>query len=155
MTTSTTKTQFLLFPPNYSSILPFTEKILLIDYSLFNSTSAKYLGIKWDYKLNWSYHVQNLLERGHKLINLMRAISAHSRGCHPEILLMILKGLVIPTIEWGNTLHAQADKNLLENLTPFKMRLFVLSPVAFVHLLLTSFITRRELILWKQEDMIV
>ena len=54
-----------------------------------------------------------LLEKGRKLINLMKAISAHSWGCHPSTLLAIYKGLVRPTIEWGNTIYAQADKRLL------------------------------------------
>ena len=116
LTISLSKTQFLLFPPNYGYVLPFSVNIQLNNHTLYNSASAKYLGIQWDYKLNWSFHVQKLIDKGGKLINLLRAISAHSWGCHPLVLLSIYKGLIRPALEWGNIIYAQADKKLLSKL---------------------------------------
>ena len=116
MEISLSKTRFLLYPPNYGSIPPFTVTLTLDSDILYNVPSAKYLGLTWDYKLDWGYHIQNLIEKGIKLLKIMRAISAHSWGGHPSTLLSIYKGLIRPSIEWGSFLYTQGQKKLLRKL---------------------------------------
>ena len=113
MEISLSKTRFLLYPPNYGSITPFSVTLTLGNDILYNVPSAKYLGLTWDYKLDWGYHIQNLIDKGIKLLKIMKSISAHSWGGHPTVLLSIYKGLVRPSIEWGNYLYTQGQKKLL------------------------------------------
>ena len=116
MEISLLKTRFLLLPPNSGFIEPNTVFLQIENHLLYNCQSVKYLGVQWDFKLSWVYHIQKMIEKGKKLINLMKTISAHQWGCHPSTLLTIFKGLLRPSIEWDSLLYAQADKKFLNKL---------------------------------------
>ena len=110
------KTQLLLYPPNYGFIPENTVTIELEGNVIVNLRTAKYLGAVWDHKLHWEQHINKLWLKGTNLLKLLRAISSHSWGCHPSTLLVIFKGLIRPSTEWGQILFDQAANKLLNKL---------------------------------------
>ena len=62
---------------------------------------AKFLGIVFDSRLTWNDHVNYVVEKCKKRLNLLRAISGNSWGANKKTLLMIYRSLIRSVLDYG------------------------------------------------------
>ena len=62
---------------------------------------AKFLGIIFDSKLSWNDHVNYIVDKCKKRLNLLRAISGNKWGANKKTLLMIYRSLIRSIIDYG------------------------------------------------------
>ena len=74
----------------------------------------KFLGITFDEKLTFKAHIENIVTRCKKRLNLLKTIRGKNWGASPETLLYTYKSYVRPIIEYGAILFAYSDDNLLK-----------------------------------------
>ncbi len=77
---------------------------------------ARFLGMILDYKLTWSPHVKDLINRCRKDLNLMKLISGTCYGADKKALLMVYKALILSKIDYGCILYHNAAKSILAKL---------------------------------------
>ena len=78
--------------------------------------SAKFLGIIFDQYLTWSKHIDNLVNRCQKDLNVMRAISGSSWGANRDTLLTLYRSLIRSKIEYGCEAYHNAAVSTLRRL---------------------------------------
>lgn len=75
----------------------------------------KYLGMILTAKLNWEAHVNHIIQKAHRGLNIMRAICGTEWGAEPATLLIMYKAIVRSHLEFGIQVLATASKkNLLK-----------------------------------------
>ena len=94
-----------------------TINIKIGDKLIKMENKAKFLGIIFDRKLNWRSHVEYIIEKCKKRINLMRAVSGYHWGASKKSLLSIYKALIRSIIDYGDVAYASAPKTILEKLS--------------------------------------
>ena len=62
---------------------------------------AKFLGIIFDSRLTWNDHVNYVVQKCKKRLNLLRAISGNSWGANKKTLLMIYRSLIRSVLDYG------------------------------------------------------
>ena len=62
---------------------------------------AKFLGIIFDSKLSWNDHVNYIVDKCKKRLNLLRAISGNKWGANKKTLLMIYRSLIRSILDYG------------------------------------------------------
>ncbi|XP_066596954.1 uncharacterized protein [Prorops nasuta] len=67
--------------------------------------SHKFLGVTFDEKLTWQAHLKETSAKFKKLFNLTLWLTHCKWGCHPSSLMKILRGYIIPIIEWGSIVY--------------------------------------------------
>src|ERR1700733_679094 len=77
---------------------------------------AKFLGVIFDSKLNWNSHIEYIIEKCKKRLNLMRAVSGNSWGASKKSMLTIYKALIRPILDYGDVAYASASKTTLNKL---------------------------------------
>src|SRR5688572_12401941 len=88
-----------------------------IDKELIKMESkAKFLGMIFDRKLNWKYHIDYIIEKCKKRLNLMRAVSGYQWGASKKSLLAIYKALIRSIIDYGDIAYSSACKSYLNKL---------------------------------------
>ena len=107
------KTKLIVFNPN---VPPGSVSINIDPEIIFNSSEVKLLGIFWDFKLNWKFHINYLIDKAKKVINVLKYISSHSWGAHPETLLCVYKSYVRPVLEYSSFLFHSCPHKLLSKL---------------------------------------
>lgn len=94
------KTQLILI--NYQKkkefINPYTKQITIRNHTLVNVPAARYLGVIWDFKLNWEDHIALIRKKTSKLLNILASIAKFKWGGHPTVLLRIYKSLIRPAL---------------------------------------------------------
>ena len=105
----------------------FTHKLKLprISLTLGNTpipikNSARFLGLHFDSRLNWTVHIEQLLVKCHRSLNLLKIISGNSWGADRHSLLMIYKALIRSKIDFGSIVYDSATDAVLERLTVFQ-----------------------------------
>ncbi len=74
---------------------------------------VKFLGMILDSKLTWRPHIDDLVKRCRKDLNLMKLISGTCYGADKKALLMVYKALILSKIDYGCILyHSAARTNL-------------------------------------------
>ena len=76
-------------------------KKLSIGNQLINFLAcAKFLGMIFDYKLNWVKHIDDLVSRCNKDLNLMRYLSGTSYGADKLTLIKLNTALIRSLVGW-------------------------------------------------------
>ena len=94
---SASKTQAVLFTNKRNR----EAKLKIHDKFIDFHTSAKFLGVIFDHKLSWHEHINYILSRCKKKINLLKCISGLDWGADCCTLLRIYKSLIKPVLEYG------------------------------------------------------
>ena len=76
-------------------------------------TSMKFLGLIFDQKLTWKYHIMNLKDRCQKDLQLMRIISSKNFGANYNNLRTIYIGLIRSKLDYGSFIYGTAAKTHL------------------------------------------
>ncbi|CAF1982800.1 unnamed protein product [Rotaria magnacalcarata] len=81
-------------------------------------TTARYLGVIFDNKLNWGSHIKDIESRLASRINLLRFLSRYCADAEPniKILLNLFKSLVRTIITYGSYILLTANDNVWERL---------------------------------------
>ena len=76
----------------------------------------KFLGITFDEKLTFKPHIEDIVSRCKKRLNLLKAIRGTTWGAHPSTILYSYKVFIRPILEYGSILFAHCDKDLLKKI---------------------------------------
>ena len=110
-----TKTEIVVFNDSVSAIraLPKLKfNGVDIDYSL----EATFLGMIFDYRLNWVKHINELVKRCMKDLNVMRLVSGTTFGADKITLLRLYQSLIRSKMDYGCQAYATASKTQLVRL---------------------------------------
>jgi ribonuclease HI len=109
---SETKSELVLFSRKHSNP---PVNVSLNGRLLPVEPTFKYLGVVFDQKLIWSAHVKLIQQKCLKRINFMRSMAGISWGAHPDVLLIVYKGLIRSVMEYGCVaFDRMADTHLLK-----------------------------------------
>ena len=76
----------------------------------------KFLGIIFDEQLTFKAHIEDIVSRCKKRLNLLKALRGKSWGAHPSTLMYTYKVFIRPLLEYGCILFAHSDTNLLKKI---------------------------------------
>ena len=89
-----------------------TPNIYLKNELLKYEEEAKFLGITFDSKLSFKNHVEDIVKRSKKKLNLLKALRGRTWGANPETLLHSYRSYIRPLLEYSCILFANADQQL-------------------------------------------
>jgi len=75
----------------------------------------KYLGVWFDRKLTWAFHIQKMVEKCKKILNVMRCLCGFEWGASGSALRAIYTGLMRSVFDYGCA-YGSASKSLLNKL---------------------------------------
>lgn len=87
--------------------------IIFGPYKINLKTHVKFLGMFIDSKMTWKFHIENLIGKTEKCLNIMRSVCKTRWGADPKISLMMYKALIRSRIDYGSILYNCAPKYLL------------------------------------------
>ncbi|GFO13746.1 RNA-directed DNA polymerase from mobile element jockey [Plakobranchus ocellatus] len=79
---------------------------------------AKFLGVVFDSKLNFSSHVKYLKKKCLKALNLLRVVGHTDWGADRATLLKLYRTLVWSKLDYGSVIYGSAKKHVLRALDP-------------------------------------
>ena len=91
-------------------------KLKVGDQTLEFKTHGKFLGMTFDNELTWKKHIDQLIERCKKDLNLMRYLSGTSYGADKITLIKIYKSLIRSKIDYGCQAYSSATQSQLKRL---------------------------------------
>lgn len=77
---------------------------------------VKYLGIYFDSKLNFHYHIETLANKCKQKLNLIKCLSSLNWGANRETLLKIYTSLILSRIDYGSIAYSSTSKSNLRKL---------------------------------------
>ena len=83
---------------------------------------ATFLGMTFDHKLTWRKHIDKLISKCQKDLNVMRAVSGTSFGADKLTLKNLYNALILSKIEYGLQAYASASKTQLARLDVRRMQ---------------------------------
>ena len=89
-------------------------KIALFNDTIEPTSSAKFLGIEFDEKLNFAKHCENILGRANKRLNVLRVTTR--AGVDKDVAMRLYKTYVLPLIEYGSISFIAAPKPTIDKL---------------------------------------
>lgn len=95
---------------------PGFPRLKLGDNKLSYNTTAKFLGMYFDKHLSWKTHIDYLVKRCEKDLNVMRTIKGKSWGTNKKCLLTIYKALINSKIDYGSIIYASSNDTSLKRL---------------------------------------
>ena len=109
---STEKTKLVLFTK---------KKKLKIDIkykgeSLVVEKQAKFLGLIFDEKLTWNKHIEYLLTKCRKRINILKVLAGTSWGANKESVLLLYKTIILSCLDYGSEAYDTATNSKLKKL---------------------------------------
>lgn len=75
--------------------------------------SAKYLGIILDYKLTRHEHINRILEKAKRTMNLLKYTAKRKWRADPDINLLFYKSYVWPILDYGSIFYGSATNSRL------------------------------------------
>ena len=75
---------------------------------------CKFLGIHFDEKMTFENHIEDIVSRAKKRLNLLKAIRGQQWGASPETLLYTYRSYVRPIMEYGSILFSHEKETLLQ-----------------------------------------
>ena len=114
--------------PTKSAVLVFTNRqkrdivLKIKGCRLPIHTQYKFLGLLLDSKLTWKAHINHIVNKCKKRLNLLRCVSGTPWGCKYEILMMVYKGLILSILDYGCELYDSACTTLKKKLDSIQYR---------------------------------
>ena len=111
---SINKTNAVLFRKGTSkTIIP---EIVLNNEVIPRKDKVKYLGIIIHQNLNWKHHIDDVIGKAQKGMNVLRAICGTTWGADPVSLLMMYRGMIRSHLDFGCQLISPSSKDNLYKL---------------------------------------
>ena len=107
------KTEVVLYNSNLRDDIP---KLKIGNQELEYKTQGKFLGLTFDKGLHWVKHIDQLVLRCKKDLNLMRYLSGTKFGADKLTLMTIYKTLIRSKLDYGCQAYASASKSQLARL---------------------------------------
>ena len=120
-TLSHEKTVFIIFT-NHCRDLVASEYISINNSKIFHSDSAKYLGVWFDKSLSWRRHIDYLIDKVQKPLNLIKLLSAEQGISHPTNMIKLIAALVRSRLAYGQEVYYSAPKTYLNRLQSTETR---------------------------------
>ena len=76
----------------------------------------KFLGITFDEHLTFKNHIEDIVSRCNKRLNLLKALRGQTWGAHPSTILYTYEVFIRPILEYGSILFAHSDASLLKKI---------------------------------------
>ena len=106
------KTQVVMFHLQY----PDFPKLRLGTDILQYKEYATFLGLTFDKYLKWHIHIDNLIKRTEKDINLIRSVKGQKWGTDKKSLYSIYQSLIKSKLNYGSMVYNWASDSVLEKL---------------------------------------
>ena len=78
--------------------------------------TCKFLGVTFDQKLTFTEHVNDIVNRAKKRLNLLKALRGQTWGASPETLLYSYRTFVRPLMDYSCILFSHSSNTLLKKL---------------------------------------
>ena len=101
---------------NNKNILPGSTTISIDNCLDKSSETARFLGITFDYNLEFSSHVNLIQKRGLRAFNIIKFLCGTWWGSHPDTLLILYKSFVRSIIDFGSFVYFPKFKKLADKL---------------------------------------
>ena len=114
-----------IISPNKTKAIIFTKKKLNSNtktYLKINNTTSevvdniKFLGLHFDNKLNWNTHIDYIVAKCKKSLNLIRSLTSHKWGSNKKVLLIVYNSLIKSRMLYGSEIFHTASKKSLKKL---------------------------------------
>lgn len=108
------KTTFIHF--NKRNIKPGNTEIKIRNHSIKSSNAVKFLGITFDYRLNFREHIDKIHSKCLKTLNLLKFLRGTWWGCDPDSLIAIYKSYVRSIIDYSCYIFFPTQKMSIEKI---------------------------------------
>lgn len=78
--------------------------------------SVKFLGLVFDRTLTWIEHINTLVDKCRKFLNVIKMLAHSKWGADPECLIRIYNAIVLSRLDYGCAVYSSARKSLLRKL---------------------------------------
>jgi len=102
-------------------------EIKIKDKQIELGDSAKFLGVYFDRKLTWKAHIDHIVTKTNKRLNLLRAVSGKQWGSSKKTLLTLYKAIIRPILDYGAIAFCTANDTHLHKLELIQSRALRLS----------------------------
>ena len=110
---SPTKSKVVAFSKHKSQTIK-KEKLYLFGKQLKWAKTYTFLGMIFDEKLTWSKHIDMLVEKCKKRMNLLRCLSGTTWGASKDVMLTLYKAYIRSVIDYGCFIYINASKTQLK-----------------------------------------
>ena len=93
-----------------------TPRLWLRGELLKYEKSCKFLGVTFDASNNFSEHIDDIMTRAKKRLNLLKALRGQSWGASPETLLYSYRTYIRPLLEYSCILFAHSNDSILKRI---------------------------------------
>ena len=76
----------------------------------------KFLGVHFDERLTWKKHIDSIITKCEKVVNVMRSLSGSTWGAGQETQLMIYRAMIRSRLDYGSLCYGTAAKSSLKKL---------------------------------------
>lgn len=90
---------------NNKGIKPEETSLNILDCQITSSSSARFLGLTIDYRLNFSQHINRINQQCFYRTNIIKFICGVKWGAHPSTVLTLYKSLVRSIIDYGSFVY--------------------------------------------------
>ena len=90
------------------------------DPTLTIYNSQKFLGVKFDSKLNFKAHIDYIRQKCEKAMNLLKVLAKMDWGADRSVLLRLYHSFVRSRLEYGCAVFSSACKSYLKKLEPIQ-----------------------------------
>ena len=110
---STAKSNFMIF--GYKKKIP-DLRVTMYGCPLERVKEFKYLGLWMDERLTWNHHIDKVLSKCEKVINILRSLAGSDWGAERDTLLMIYQAMIRSNLDYGCVIFGAAAKTTLSKL---------------------------------------
>ena len=93
-------------------------KLLLNGNIIPNRDTIKYLGMTFDYRLNWKEHIKNIKIECMKRLDLLKCISHTTWGSDRVVMLRLYRSIIRSKLDYGSFIYGSASAATLKTLDP-------------------------------------
>ncbi|KAI5728727.1 hypothetical protein M8J77_020278 [Diaphorina citri] len=79
---------------------------------------TKFLGLQWDSKLKWNFHIEYVKKRALAALNMLKMVCNKKWGLGRATLMRFYCAYIIPIFDYGCMVYGSARKSLLDKLNP-------------------------------------
>src|SRR6267154_2267046 len=123
---NTEKTVGIIFS-NKKNLLLNNFKLQIDGKNITIKNSCKLLGVTFDSHLTWKSHIEQLVTKCNRGLNLMRCISGSSWGSNKNILLILYKSVILSNLDYCCLTYSNAAAVNLKKLDTIQYKALILA----------------------------
>ena len=110
------KTKIVNFSQRYNTNRRGKITLEIKNKQILEEESTKFLGITLDRKLRFDEHIEYILQKTKKRLNMLRYIGHIKKGANPETMVILFKTLIRSVIEYGIPVYHTYNHNSIEKI---------------------------------------